>query len=99
MDTDVRESFLEIHLKSDSTAAEVKHTGNGRHQRRGFERAQRGGLEIKVAEILGPDGMQLLEILHTLDDRIVDRLCGAYVEGRLGERELAAARLAAEQGR
>jgi len=43
--------------------------------------------------------MQLLEILHTLDDRIVDRLCGAYVEGRLGERELAAARLAAEQGR
>jgi hypothetical protein len=99
MDTDVRESFLEIQLKSDSTAAEVEHTGKGRHQSRSFERAQRGGLEIKVAELLGPDGMQLLEILHTLDDQIVDRICGAYVEGRLGERELAAARLAAEQGR
>jgi hypothetical protein len=49
--------------------------------------------------MLGPDGMKVLEILNELDDRIVDRLCGAYVEGMLGERELAAARLAAEQGR
>jgi hypothetical protein len=99
MDRDVHQSFLEIHLKSGSTAAEVKRPGKGHQQARPFKRAQRGGLEIKVAEMLGPDGMKVLEILNELDDRIVDRLCGAYVEGMLGERELAAARLAAEQGR
>jgi hypothetical protein len=99
MDSDVRKSFLEIHLKSDSTAAEVKHPRKEPQETRRFERAQRGSLEIKVADMLGPDGIQMLEILHMLDDRIVDRLCQAYVEGRLGERELAAARLAAEQAR
>lgn len=99
IDADVRQSFLEIHLKSDSTAAEVKRPKERHQPAQPFERAQRGGLEIKIAEILGLDGMKILGDLSALDDRIVDRLCGAYVEGMLGERELAAARLAAEQGR
>jgi hypothetical protein len=99
MDTDVYQSFLEIYLKSDSTAAEVERPGKGHQQARPFKRAQRGGLEVKVAEMLGPDGIKILGALSALDDRIVDRLCAAYVEGMLGERELAAARLAAEQGR
>jgi hypothetical protein len=98
-DTDVHQSFLEIHLRSDSTAAEGRHSEKGRPKAPPFRRAQRGGLEIEVAKMLGPDGMRILGVLGELDDRIIDRLCGAYVECTLGEGELAAARLAAGQVR
>ena len=99
VDRDVHQSFLEIQLKSCSTAAEAKGPGKRPPPTRPFKRAQRGSLEIKVSQLLGPNGMKILGTLSELDDRIVDRLCGAYVEGLLGERELAAARLAAGQVR
>src|SRR5262249_41355833 len=67
-DPPVHQSFLEIHLKSDSTAAEVRHLRKGCQQTRRFDRAQRGGIEIKVAEMLGPDGIHVLEILNRLDE-------------------------------
>jgi hypothetical protein len=35
--------------------------------------------------------------LATVETSIIDRLCRAYVSGALGTRELAAARLAAQQ--
>jgi hypothetical protein len=58
---------------------------------------QRGAIEIQIAALLGRDGMGILGRLGWYDDAIVDRLCRAYAEGTLGERELAAARLAGEQ--
>jgi hypothetical protein len=98
-DRNVRQSFLEIQLRSFSTAADDKRPVQGHPQRFPYKRAERGSIEVKVAEMLGQDGMKVLGVLSALDDLIVDRLCGAYVEGMLGERELAAARLAAEQVR
>jgi hypothetical protein len=41
--------------------------------------------------------MEILERLAAYDDHVVERLCRAHAEGLLGERELHAARLAAEQ--
>ena len=41
--------------------------------------------------------MEVLARLAAIDDAIVDRLCRAWAKGVLGERDLAAARLAAEQ--
>jgi hypothetical protein len=60
---------------------------------------RRGAYEIAVAEELGPDGMAILARLSELDDRHVHRLCHAYAIGALGDRELAAARLAVQQAR
>jgi len=54
---------------------------------------------MKVAEWLGPDGLELLGRLGALNDRIVERLCRAFAAGMLTERERAAARLAAKQAR
>lgn len=97
-DIDVPESFLSILFKSVSRGpSEV---------RRGQEAPAasvrwpgRGAVEIKVADWLGPDGMELLGRLGALDDSHVDRLCRAFAAGMLTERELAAARLAAAQVR
>ena len=47
--------------------------------------------------MLGDDGMVVLQKLGEYDDRSVDRLCRAYIEGGLTKRELAAARLAVQQ--
>jgi len=54
-------------------------------------------LDPEIAEWLGPDGMEMLGRLGLIDDKIVDRLCKAYVAGALPDRELAAARLASAQ--
>jgi hypothetical protein len=54
---------------------------------------------MQLAAMLGKNGMSILGRLASYDDAIVDRLCRAHAERRLGERELAAARLAAEQMR
>jgi len=97
MDGNVRESFLPIHTISSS----MKEAAGGRNRAApaiaAFNPRQRGATEPKVAAMLGPNGWDILSRLSALDDAIVDRLCRAYAEGFLGERDLAAARLAAEQ--
>jgi hypothetical protein len=91
-DTGVNQSSLSIHTISDSTGLSAKSTDKPK-----FDNRQRGALEIAVAKLLGPDGLDILARLSAIDDRAVMRLCWAYAEGLLGERELAAARLAVER--
>jgi len=64
-----------------------------------YDPRKRGAWELKLADKLGPDGMHLLGQLSVHDDRAVDRLCAALAAGKLGPRELAAARLAIRQYR
>jgi hypothetical protein len=64
-----------------------------------YDPRKRGAWELKLADKLGPEGMHLLSQLSAHDDRAVDRLCEAVAEGRLGPREVAAARLAIRQYR
>jgi hypothetical protein len=47
--------------------------------------------------MFGAHGFYVLARLASIDDAIIDRLCQAFVEGALSERDLAAASLAAEQ--
>jgi hypothetical protein len=96
-DSNGGESFLEIHKKSFSTAAQAKNARQGVQSNAPFAPSQRGAIEIQVAERLGGNGMDILSRLASIDDAIVDRLCRAHAGGVLGERDLAAARLAAEQ--
>ncbi len=95
-DTDVRESLLLIHTKSAPMKGESDGR-NGHRDEREYRRRERGAIEFKVAAMLGSDGMEVLCRLGHVDDEIVERLCRAYVSGALAERELIAARLAAEQ--
>ena len=93
----VSESFLRIQsIRPASTAA---NGGQGTGAGIGYRRNQRGAIELQIADRLGPGGIEILGRLSGLDDRIVERLCRAHAAGRLGERELNAARLAAEQAR
>jgi hypothetical protein len=62
-----------------------------------YEAHQRGRFEAELAKRLGNDGFEILARLSELDDAIVERLCRAHANGQVGERELSAARLAAEQ--
>jgi hypothetical protein len=99
-DTDVRESLLLIHINS---SAPTKGTSDMKedHQLSEFRyrRSQRGAIEVRIAAMLGDDGIEVLARLGAIDDSIIERLCRAYVAGALGERELIAARLAVEQVR
>jgi hypothetical protein len=98
-DTNVHQSSSEIYLESSSTVVVPnRDTPKGR-TRLSFGREKRGALELKVADLLGADGMELLSKLAAIDDEIIDRLCQAYADGVLSERDLAAVRLAAEQAR
>ena len=94
-DRSVHESLLDYLFKPDSkgSAEEAKRPRGAN----GFRRAHRGSIEIKVAEMLGPDGIEVLSRLAKIDDNIVDLLCNAYVARALTTRELTAARLAAAQ--
>jgi len=65
--------------------------------KKGSRLKQRGADEFALAQMLGPDGMEILSRLSELDDAHVQRLCDAFAIGAIDERELAAARLAAEQ--
>jgi len=96
-DTDVRESFLDIHSISSSTEAAGERRKIPPRPRLSFNSRERGAIEIKVADMFGTNGMDILARLAKIDDAIVARLCRAFVESGLGERDLAAARLAAEQ--
>jgi hypothetical protein len=91
-DANVRESLLPIQSKSSARVAASERRGVGE-----YEPKQRGAVEMKVAALLGVDGVDLLFRLSQLDPAIIDRLCRAYSLGALGERELSAIRLAAEQ--
>ena len=98
-DKNVSESFLVIQPNSsDSTEVATKESHRGQ-LRSIYERCQRGSIEIKLAEMLGANGLDVLTRLAKIDDAIVERLCRAYSSGLVGERELIAARLAAEQAR
>jgi hypothetical protein len=96
-DTDGRESTSHIQSESSSTSSSVRWVGRDSQLCGSFNRHQRGAVEIAVAALLGPNGLDLLSRLAALDDGIIDRLCQAHAAGALGRRELAAARLAAEQ--
>jgi hypothetical protein len=62
-----------------------------------YEMSRRGLYERELAQRLGNNGFEVLDRLSEFDDAIVERLCRAHADGELGERELLAARLAAEQ--
>jgi hypothetical protein len=96
-DSVVRESLLEI-FPTSSSSMEAAGKTSERDWRPGpnYDPRQRGAMEIEVAAMLGNDGIEVLARLATVDNGIIDRLCRAYAAGALGERELAAARLAAE---
>jgi len=98
-DKNVSESFLVIHPNKCSSTEVVAEKGRRGQHRELYQRRQRGAIEIKLAELLGPNGMEVLNRLAQLDDVIVDRLCRAYSADALSERELIAARLAAAQVR
>jgi hypothetical protein len=93
-DTNVRQSSSGILLTSVPTA--VRDVDGWRAFTAPFRRTERGAIEIKVAELLGVNGLDVLAKLASLDDAIIDRLCQAYVDSALGDRDLAAARLAAK---
>lgn len=97
VDMDVRESFLEIHTKSCSTEEAAERSKPASRPRSSFNPRERGAIEIKLAEMFGANGWDVLSRLASIDDAILGRLCRAYAEGALSERDLAAARLAAEQ--
>jgi hypothetical protein len=96
-DKNVDQSLLRIHSKESSPTGLSE--GRGARNARAYDRRQRGAIELQVAAMLGNNGMGILCRIAARNDAAVDRLCRAHAEGRLGERELAAARLAAEQMR
>src|SRR5689334_20034787 len=72
-------------------------TRSEQQMKQGNRLKERGKYELALAELLGHDGMEILSSLSQLDDAHVQRLCVAFSIGAVGERELAAARLAVEQ--
>jgi hypothetical protein len=99
-DKDVCQSLLLIHINSSDPSKRLSEkSGYGRDSEFQYRRTERGGIEVKIAGMMGDEGMEVLSRLSSIDDSIIERLCRAYAAGALGERELVAARLAAEQVR
>ncbi len=97
-DRNVDESLLSILPKiSSSTEAAAKGSNGKTRAVSDYSRQQRGAIEVGLASMLGSDGINILAQLAAIDDAIIDRMCMAYAAGMIGEPELAAARLAAEQ--
>jgi hypothetical protein len=96
-DTNDGESFLGIHTKSFSTGEATEEDKRASRHRPSFNPRERGAIEVKLADKFGAGGFDVLARLASIDDAIIDRLCQAFVEGALSERDIAAARLAAEQ--
>jgi hypothetical protein len=98
-DTDVHESLLLIPINLSSPTkrtSDKRNCSTGTHR---YRAGQRGAIEVQIAALLGEDGIDLLFKLGAIDDVIIERLCRAFAAGALGERELVAARLAAQQVR
>jgi hypothetical protein len=91
-DKNVEESYLGILTRKSSPSAGTVGVTTSRYEER-----QRGSYERELAKRLGNRGYEILERLADLGDHIVERLCRAYADDELGEREILAARLAAEQ--
>ncbi len=96
-DTNGGESLLSIHTRSSSTEDAVEEGKRAAAQRPSFNPRERGAIEVKIAAKFGANGFEILARLASIDDAIIDRLCQAFLEGALSERDIAAARLAAEQ--
>jgi hypothetical protein len=97
-DKNVEESLLGI-LPIQSSPIEAERS-EGKYPRiisSNYDRCQRGSYEAKLASMLGKDGIDILFRLSEFNDAIVEQLCRAYADGELGDREIHAARLAAEQ--
>jgi hypothetical protein len=92
-DKNDRESFLEIHPTKSFPTETVRQAQPAPY----MSSTKRGKLELKIAELLGADGWEVLHQLSKHDDAIVQRLCDALSTGALGTREITAARLAARQ--
>lgn len=97
LDGIVRESSLPIHTESFSTQGAAKGGNSAARSKPSFNSKERGAIEIKLAAMLGANSWDILARLSAIDDAIIERLCRACAEGFLSERDLAAARLAAEQ--
>jgi hypothetical protein len=97
-DTNGRESSSGI-LSKESLAQtrSAERERESYQSRKNYNKAERGALEMQVAKLLGPNGLNILGRLSHLDDRIVDRLCQSHFDGSLSKRDLEAARLAANQ--
>jgi biotin operon repressor len=91
-DKNVEESFLGIQINQSSPSAASRGAAASRYEGR-----QRGFYEAEIAKRLGNNGFEILGRLSEFDDDVVERLCRAQADCRLGERELLAARLAADQ--
>ena len=97
-DTNVDESLLSILPKvPSSTAVASKGRNGGALAASSYIRRERGAIELSLASMLGSDGINILARLSAIDDAIIDRMCLAHASGMIGDPELAAARLAAEQ--
>jgi hypothetical protein len=94
LDKDVSQSSLSIHLKISAPTEPHKPTGNQLQEGR-YRPAERGRWEVELAKLVGTDGLDVLECLNAIDGTIVERLCRAFCNGEIGEREIMAARLAA----
>ena len=100
MDTDVQESLLLIHHTLSTTRKRFSDKSDSLHDSGGlYRRSERGAIEFQIAAMLGDDGMEVLGRLGSIDDSIIERLCRAHTAAALGEQELIAAKLAAEQVR
>lgn len=97
-DRNVDESLLSILPKlSSSTTVAFKGRNGTALAASSYIRRERGAIEMSLASMLGSDGINILARLSAIDDAIIDRMCLAHASGMIGEPELAAARLAAEQ--
>jgi hypothetical protein len=96
-DKNVEESLLGILTTESSPSGERNVREYRKTGASSYDSGKRGLYETAIARMLGKDGFDILERLSEHDDVIVERLCRAYSEGELAERELIAARLAADQ--
>lgn len=97
-DRNVDESLLGILPTSSSSTAVVAKGSKGKAGAACvYDRRQRGAIEMRLSSMLGADGINILSRLAAIDDAIIERMCLAHAAGMIGEPELAAARLAAEQ--
>jgi hypothetical protein len=92
------ESLLVIHPNQSTPTEEARQQFELRvGPERYYDRSRRGAHERELAQLIGPDGYDVLASLSDVDDTIIDRLCAAHVQGGVGAREIDAARLAVAQ--